>query len=199
MKTQPRTTRYPLVLALAGLMALTRFQHGDGVLNPPDASLAVFFLAGCYLRPAWLFGAFFAEAALIDYLAVTYGGVSAGCFSPAYWFLIPTYACLWYAGRWYATRHGKVSRSTVIPLFFGAFAAASLAFLISNGGYYLFSGHVPSMSALQYGTAVARYYPPYVAATLGYLAAALTFRGAWEASARYRRRMVRNGVGYRHG
>lgn len=43
-------------LTLAALMALTRYGHFGSAVSLPDASLAVFFLAGFYL-PAWVFPA----------------------------------------------------------------------------------------------------------------------------------------------
>ena len=87
----PRTSLV-IALLLAAVMAATRFHHFGSAISLPDASLAIFFLAGFYLRSPLLFAGFLAEAALVDYLAITYGGVSDWCISPAYVFLIPTYA-----------------------------------------------------------------------------------------------------------
>jgi hypothetical protein len=43
--------------ALAALRAATRFHHFGSAMYLPDASLAVFFLGGLYLRRALAFGA----------------------------------------------------------------------------------------------------------------------------------------------
>src|SRR3970040_1549850 len=111
-------SKTPLVITvLLGLvMAATRFHHFGSAISLPDASLAIFFLAGFYLRSPLVFAGFLAEAALIDYVAITHGGVSDWCVSPAYVFLAPTYASLWFAGRWVAARQQQTWR-TLVPLF----------------------------------------------------------------------------------
>src|SRR5512137_506705 len=90
-----------LPLSLIALMVLTRFHHFGDVLHLPDASLAVFFFAGFYRKKAF-FGFLLALAALIDYLAIE-NGTSSWCVTPAYVFLIPTYAVMWFAGRYCST------------------------------------------------------------------------------------------------
>ncbi|MEI7994736.1 MAG: hypothetical protein WCH01_07515, partial [Methylococcaceae bacterium] len=87
-----------LPIPLIALMVMTRFHHFGDVLHLPDASLAVFFFAGFYRKKA-LLGFLLALAALIDYVAIE-NGTSSWCFSPAYVFLIPTYAVMWFAGRY---------------------------------------------------------------------------------------------------
>lgn len=183
MKKQIATSPYSLCLVLAGLMALTRFHPPASPLDIPDASLAVFFLAGCWLRPSWPFAALFVVATAIDYLAVAYGGVSGDCFSPAYWFLIPTYACLWYGGRQYAMRYQDLAWPSLPPLLIALWTTASLAFLISNASFYLYSGHFSDMSGWHYALSVAKYYPPYLAGAFGYVTAALIVQGTWAAIA----------------
>ena len=163
----PRT---PLVIALllAALMAATRFHHFGSAISLPDASLAIFFLAGFYLRSPLLFAGLLAEAALVDSVAITYGGVSDWCISPAYVFLIPTYASLWFAGRWAAARH-RQAWSTLAPLFAALAAGVAVAFLISNGSFYLLSGRFPELSWAQYAARVAKYFPPYAMSTFLYV------------------------------
>jgi len=125
----PMTARQQvsLGLILAALMAVTRGQHVALATHLPDASLAVFFLAGVYLRPVWVFPALFGLAALIDTVAVTWGGVGAFCITGAYAALIPAYGALWAVGRWYAGRH-RQAWSSLIPL-----TGATLP-LIAQGG-----------------------------------------------------------------
>ena len=157
-----------VALLLATGMAATRFHHFGSAMHLPDASLAIFFLAGFYLRPALFLPAFLAEAALIDYIAIAHAGVSDWCVTPAYGFLIPTYASLWFAGRWYAARHQHHWRTLVALV--GALAiGTSLAFLISNGSFYLFSDRFPNINWTEYATRVARYFPPYALSTLMYV------------------------------
>ena len=163
----PRTSLV-IALLLAAVMAATRFHHFGSAISLPDASLAIFFLAGFYLRSPLLFAGFLAEAALVDYLAITYGGVSDWCISPAYVFLIPTYASVWFAGRWAAARH-RQTWSTLAPLFAALAAGVAVAFLVSNGSFYLLSGRFPELSWAQYAARVAKYFPPYAMSTFLYV------------------------------
>src|ERR1035437_4084549 len=99
-----KTKSLALFALMVLLMASTRSHHFDSLTHLPDASLAVFLLAGIYL-PLLAFPALLVVAGLADYAAFNYANISDWCFSPAYWFLIPTYAVLFYAGRFYATRN----------------------------------------------------------------------------------------------
>jgi hypothetical protein len=87
---------------LVPLVVATRSHPFAGMTHLPDASWAVFFLAGFYLRPAWVFAALLGVAGLSDYLAVSRFGVDDFCLSAAYAFLLPVYGALWYAGRRFA-------------------------------------------------------------------------------------------------
>ena len=169
-------TSHTRSLALGALlmlaMAATRMHHSGTPLHFPDASLAVFLLAGSLIASPLLLGALFLEAVLIDYLAITQFGVSDFCVTPAYWFLIPTYAVLWFAGRSYARIHQNTPRSLGV---FAAisFAAISTAFLISNGAFYAFSGRFPDMNIAEYTARVAQYYLPYLTSAVTYLVPAV--------------------------
>jgi len=160
--------RLAIAAALAALMAATRFHHFGSAISLPDASLAVFFLAGFYLRSAWFLPLLLAAAAL-DYLAVNVGGVSDWCITPAYAFLLPAYASLWLGGRWYVRQYRPLWR-TLVLLSGVLLVSVSLAFSISNVGFYLFSGHFEEMSWFEYATRVARYYPSYLIGAFIYVA-----------------------------
>ena len=174
---QLQTRQVGIFSALALLMATTRFySHYGSAVSLPDASLAVFFLAGFYLaRLVWpaavAFVLLLLEAGGIDYYAIAFRGVSDACISPAYWFLIPTYACVWYAGRWFAARQ-QMSWASLGLLAAVAWGSTTAAFLISNISYYLLSGHVSNPSLMQYAASVAKYYPQYLSCALFYLACA---------------------------
>lgn len=172
MKIENKKLTMIIFLFLALLMAATRLPSIVSVVGLHNASLAVFFLSGFYLRSIF-FPVFFAEAALIDYAAFM-NGQSDWCFTPAYLFLIPTYAALWWAGSWYAGRYRPMWR-TLIPLALSLFVSASLAFLISNVSFYLFSGYFGGMPFGQYAAEVAKYYPPYVAHPFFYIAFVVGF------------------------
>lgn len=169
---QLQTRQAGIFAALVLLMASTRlYSHFGSSISLPDASLAVFFLAGFYLaRLAWPVAMAFVLLLLvaggIDYYAIAFRGVSDACISSAYWFLIPTYACMWYAGRWVAARQSMGMLAAV------AWGSTTVAFLISNGSYYLFSELFANRSLMQYAEGVATYYPSYLACTMLYLACA---------------------------
>jgi hypothetical protein len=179
--TSQSTPRHELalVLAAAGIMALTRYYPLSSLLGVPDASVAIFFLAGFAFRrsrySAWVFGALFAAGWLIDYTAITVGGTSNWCFTPAYAFLIPAYGSVWYAGRWCADRPGAGWRNWV-AVSAALLVSVSLAFLISDAGFYLFSGRYPEASWEVYTARVAAYYPHYVAYSVGYVGLATLLR-----------------------
>lgn len=161
-------------VVLAVLMLATRWHHFGDALHLPDASLAVFFIAGFFISNPLVFAALLLEAGAIDWFATSAGGVSDWCLSPAYWFLIPTYGALWGAGRWYARAHRR-RLSTLIPLCGALVTSASVAFLISNGSFYVLSGRFPDMSWTEYAARVTQYYPPYVTSAFVYVAAVAIF------------------------
>lgn len=166
-------------LVISGLvlaMALTRFNHFGSALALPDASLAVFFLGGLYLArfsgALWVFIALLAEAALVDYYAITLQGSSDWCVTPAYSFLAVAYAVLWFAGRWFAPRH-TLTGASLLGVFAVATAASVAAFVISNLSFFLLSGRYADMGALEYAARVQQYLGSYVAVALMYVACAV--------------------------
>jgi hypothetical protein len=159
-----------LPLLLIAVMVLTRFHHFGDVLHLPDASLAVFFFAGFYRKKSF-FVFILAMAALIDYIAIK-NGTSDWCVSPAYVFLVPTYAVMWLAGRYCSTfKSLKISElAASVGL---VMLATTAAFIISNTSFYLFSGRFDDLSLVEYFARVARYYPSYLSAALIYAGAGL--------------------------
>lgn len=157
-------------IALIGLMLATRFHHFGDSISLPDASLAAFFFAGFWVSSWRFFVLLLIEAGLIDYVAISQFSVSDYCVSPAYGFLIPTYACLWAAGHYCAT--SKVLKLSELILQFGILViATSAAFVISNGSFYLLSGKFTDLSWLEYSSKVTQYYPSYLGYTLVYAVA----------------------------
>lgn len=157
-----------LSIPLIALMTLTRFHHFGDFLHLPDASLAVFFFAGFYRKKALLLF-LMALAAFIDYIAIA-NGTSSFCVSPAYVFLIPTYAAMWFAGRYCSTfsalKITALSRQVGI-----AALATSAAFIISNGSFYWLSDRYTDLSWAQYSERMAEYYPMYAGCALLYIIA----------------------------
>lgn len=162
-----------LILAIA----VTRFNHFGSAVSLPDASYAVFFLCGLYLAKfsrasVAVFIALLLEAGLVDFYATSVQGISDWCMTPAYWFLIPTYASLWFAGRWFALRHSMEGKG-LIGLALTAAASISFAFLFSNASFYVFSERFNDMTAIEYASRVAQYYGSYASVALFYVACAV--------------------------
>ncbi|MEH6419131.1 hypothetical protein [Pseudomonas sp. CGJS7] len=156
------------------LMIATRFHHFGSALHLPDASMAVFFLGGLYLRRHALFAAFLAIAVAIDYIAITGRGLDFFqhyCVTPSYAFLLLAYAVLWYAGRMYAPRMAARGRAVAVGLGV-ALLAASVSFLISNGAFYWFGGRYADPNWAEYVSRVWQWGPLFVRTTLAYIAVA---------------------------
>jgi len=163
-------------IAIMLFMAATRFNHFGSSVVLPDASWALYFLAGMYLgrmRAALLFFiALTLEAILIDYYAIATRGVSDWCVTNAYGFMIFTYAALWYGGRWFA-RHHTYTVKSLLGLFTTVAVASLAAFVISNASFYLFSGRYANMSAADYAVSVVQYLGSYVIVAVMYVAVAV--------------------------
>lgn len=170
---QLQTKQVGLFAGLVALMAVTRGSHFGSSINLPDATLAIFLLAGFFmprfsLAALLAFGFLLLEAGGLDYYAINVSGVSDWCVTPAYGFLIPTYASMWLGGSWFAKQQQNGWRS--LALFAGvSWLATTVAFLISNGSFYLLSGRYGEMSVAEYAGRVAQYYPPYLSGSLMYL------------------------------
>jgi len=162
--------------ALMLLMVATRFNHFGSAAALPDASYAVFFLGGLFLgrarRAPAIFALLLVEAALVDYYAIHFAGISGWCVTSAYAFLVFAYGALWLTGYWYAPRHTRTLKG-LAGLLSVAAMAGSAAFVIANVSFYLLAGYFDSMSVLQYVASVSQYYPSYVAVTVFYVAAAM--------------------------
>ena len=165
---------------LAMLMLATRFSHFGTTLALPDASLAIFFLGGMFMmRSVRLsivaFVALILEAGLIDYYATSVQGVSDWCFTPAYWFLIPTYGSLWMVGRWFSLNHSVQGKGMAV-LILAVWGVNSFAFMFSNVTFYLFSEHFTQMSLIEYAASVSQYYVSYVSVAMLYIACAVAMQ-----------------------
>jgi hypothetical protein len=161
-----------VALSLAVLMAATRIHHfGVGTIAP-DASTAVFFLAGLMLgSPLWL--VLFAALAIgLDAVALGIVGVADACMTVGYWLLFAGYLALWYAGR-LGRRIEKLDAFQACRLLLLAAGGTVLFFVLSNIGYYFGGGFDQSMGSAEYIARVQRYFPLYFVSTLVYSAAGI--------------------------
>lgn len=158
MLTLSKTQQVLIGVALAALVIVTRGHHFASINHLPSASLAVFFLAGAYLRSIWVLPALLALCAGLDYAAITVGGVSSFCVTAAYGFLLPAYGTLWLAGRWFV-KHYSFNWSTLLPLTGSVAVAASISELFSSGGFYFFGGRYVETSLTEFGVRLVKYFP----------------------------------------
>ena len=147
---------------LAAVMAVTRVGHFGEYGGPVDASWAVFFLAGMWLKEARLFPAFFLVAWLSDLLAFALG-TPTDCYSIAYLFLVPAYGALWFAGR--IAADGGYGRIGVAVL-----GGAAATFFLSNLGMFLLAPSPGATSVSAFASAVIGYFPGYLLTTILYVA-----------------------------
>ena len=170
--TKPQQAGILIVLAL--VMAGTRINHFGAL---PDASWAVFFVAGCYLRGTmrWAFPILMALAVLVDFLVISSLGLNFWnhyCVSPGYWFLVPAYAAMWVGGGLLRAHLGGSGLRSLGWLGLTVLGATSLCFLISNASFYWLSDSVNSPSIAGWITNMVDWYLPYLRTTVIYVGAA---------------------------
>ncbi|MDG2525815.1 hypothetical protein P6166_10670 [Stenotrophomonas sp. HITSZ_GD] len=154
-------------------MICTRGQHFASVDALPSASWAVFFLAGALLRPMWTLPLFFVLSSALDLGSLAAGTISDWCVSPAYWALALANAALWLGGHVYARRLHE-ARWRAVPRLAGVLVlTASVAYLLSKGGFYFFSGHYPGADLAGFLARVPHYYPRALGTLAGYVAVGL--------------------------
>jgi hypothetical protein len=173
-KSSDSTVRSQLLigLALALAMLLTRSHHFGSALSLPDASLAVFFLAGIWITKrvisVWIFAALLAIAGFADQIAFA-ANVSDWCVTAAYGFLVPAYGAMWLAGRF--SRNARLLSVKGIGIISSMVVLGTVGyFAISNGSFHWFSGYYDNMSFAEYWSRTLKYYPWYLMWTSVYVA-----------------------------
>ena len=130
--------RLAIGLVLAALMLLTRGVH-FGPLD--DASWAVFFVAGFYLRQhwRWVLPVGMALAVAADWYAISRTGTSFWshyCVSAAYWFLVPAYAAMWLGGSTLARAYRGLELRAAAWLALTFAVAVNACYAISNASFF---------------------------------------------------------------
>lgn len=170
-----------VALVLVTLMIITRGSHFGDSFNLPDASQAIFFLAGTALaaRKAkiWLFPLLMFIAALIDYIAINNFGVSSFCVTPAYVMLIPAYSALGYCGylaiNSLKNQHKYFSIKSILMVAVFAVIGAFVAELFASGGFYFLGGRFTQPTLAGFLPRLQSYFPHMLITTLGYSAIVL--------------------------
>jgi hypothetical protein len=165
-----KPTRLAPFLILAAAMLATRQYHFDIL---PDASWAVFFLGGFYLTSYHAFAAFMVGAVIIDYVATQHLGVSSYCLSPAYVFLLPSYAALWLGGRWAGQHWAGVELRSLVWLIASLLVSVSVCFLVSNGSVYWLSGRASAPTLAGWAANFRTWYPYFLGAPCIYVGLAV--------------------------
>lgn len=159
-------------LVIALMVIVTRGHHFASIDFLPSASYAAFFIAGYYLRSTLMFVALLALCAGLDLAAVTWGGVSNFCVTPAYGFLLPAYGTMWLAGRWTAA-NTSWQLSSVFKLTGVVVVASAIAELFSSGGFYFFGGRYPDPSFAEFVPRLVKYFPKQLEAIAFWVVVAL--------------------------
>ncbi|MDP2266542.1 MAG: hypothetical protein Q8J70_08345 [Thiobacillus sp.] len=168
-------------LVLVLMMLFTRSHHWASIHSLPDASWAIFFLLGVYVRALWVVPALIAASVVIDYVAITWGGVSDFCVSPAYWLLIPAYLVLFAGGRFYARGH-RLSLLGLARLIGIALAVVVVAELLTSGGFYFYSGRFAEPTLAGFVPRFEKYFPRMLGTFALYLGVAATVHVALAAA-----------------
>ena len=133
---------------LALVMMATRINHFSSL---PDASWALFFLGGFYLRGSgrWAFPALMLLAVAVDWYVISASGLSFWnhyCVSVAYWFLVPAHLALWLGGDLLRRRYQGLSAISAGWLLATFVLSVGLCYLVSNGSFYWLSDSVTTRS-----------------------------------------------------
>jgi len=174
-----------IAVGLALVMMVTRVGHFGEAGGPPDASWAVFMLAGLWLQDWRAFPAFFALAWFADLVAFSLG-TPTDCYSLAYLFLLPAYGSLWAAGHVLGRRTADGALRYRLAGFSGLMGFAGIVlmsgvvcFLWANLGMWWFATTAANYSLTGYLGAVVQYLPGYLLTQALYVAAAAALVAGW--------------------
>ena len=133
----------------------------------PDASWAVFFIGGFYLRnwTRWAFPLLMALAVLVDYVVITGQGMNFWahyCMSVAYWFLIPAYFAMWLGGLVLRKSYQQANGKALAVLVASLFASVVVCHLLSQGSFYWLSPVVSEPTIAGWWKNFSDWYLPYL-------------------------------------
>ncbi|AKC87347.1 hypothetical protein [Pseudoxanthomonas suwonensis] len=178
------TSRLFILSVLALLMAASR-AHVFDHFSPPDATWAVFFIAGFHLRGwgRWAFPLLMALAVAVDWWVISGQGIdfwSHYCVSPGYWFLLPAYGAMWLGGAW-LRRHYRGASWDALGRLALAFVVSVLAcHLFAQGGFYWLSASVADPTLAGWWKNYTDWLPPYLVTAAVYVGIAAALQLAAE-------------------
>jgi len=168
------------------LMAGTRINHFAPV---PDASWAVFFIGGFYLRnwTRWAFPLLMGLAVVVDWAVISSQGVSFWqhyCVSAAYWMLVPAYFAMWAGGMLLRRYYRSASLKSLGLLAATVIGSVALCHLIAQGSFYWISASVAEPSFAGWAKNYSDWLLPYMQTAAIYIGAAALVQVAVEASSK---------------
>lgn len=178
MKSVNQKTPVSLLLAVLALLTLlmlaTRTHHFASLNNLPSASIAIFFLAGMYLRNLKAFWFLYVLSITIDLSSSYARGQFGDCITTSYPALVFSYAAMFTAGFYSKPNWQKNAwQINIIKAALALFVASSIAFFISNGSYYALSGKFPDLSWAEYATRVDKYFVKSISNPVFYVISAV--------------------------
>lgn len=158
-------------LVAGALMLILIVTRAHFITHIQDASWAIFFMLGFYVRNVLSFPIFWLVAFAVDLITIEAKGGQSYCFTISYPFLIPAYASLWLAGRWFAGHYRENLRG-FLYFVVAAIVGITVCDIISSGGFYWFSGRFTDTNIMEFSGRIARYLPMFMKTTVLYLAIA---------------------------
>ncbi|WP_114326022.1 hypothetical protein [Candidatus Colwellia aromaticivorans] len=156
------------------LMLATRTHHFASLNHLPSASIAIFFLAGMYLRNIKMFWFFYILSVTIDLASSYYRGQFGDCITTSYPALVFSYAAMFTAGFYIKPNWQQNAwQVNIVKVALALFIASSIAFFISNGSYYTLSGKFPDLSWSEYATRIDKYYFKSISNPIFYVVSAI--------------------------
>lgn len=138
------------------VMLVTRAHVTDHLL---DASWAVFFLVGFYLRNLLAFGVFMATAIVIDSITFDQLILSDASVLLAYFALVPAYGAMFAAGRWFAGQYQGETLASLGKLMLAVLLGFALTEVISSGSFYASSGAFTDTGVAGFVAQLVKYAP----------------------------------------
>ena len=168
------------------LMAGTRINHFAPI---PDASWAVFFIGGFYLRnwTRWAFPLLMGLAVVVDWAVISSQGMSFWqhyCVSAAYWMLIPAYFAMWAGGMLLRRYYRSASLKSLGLLAVSVIGSVALCHLIAQGSFYWISASVAEPTFAGWAKNYSDWLLPYMQSAAMYIGAAALVQVVVEATSK---------------
>ncbi len=168
------------------LMAGTRINHFAPV---PDASWAVFFIGGFYLRSwtRWAFPLLMGLAVVVDWAVISNQGMNFWqhyCVSAAYWMLVPAYFAMWAGGMLLRRYYTGATLKSLGLLAASLIGSVALCHLIAQGSFYWISASVAEPSVAGWAKNYSDWLLPYMQTAAMYVGAAALVQVIVEATSK---------------